>query len=275
MNSAAVGFQCPECVKEGARTTRTGLLRFGGQPTSNPHLTTLGLMVTNVVMWLFVMASGGQNSSFFNKIALYPLGQCQGPGERYYPNATSDTLCSQIGAPGVHWVDGVTTGAWWQVLTSAFAHAEILHIGFNMLALWFIGPIVEMLVGRTRYLAIYFISAFAGSAAVMLFADPMTATVGASGAIFGLMGAVIVLGLRVGADLRQLWFWLFLNLVFTFQGNNISWQGHLGGLAGGALAAAVLVYAPRERRTPMQTGGLVAIFVVSLIVIAARATALS
>jgi len=275
MNSAAVGFQCPECVKEGARTTRSGALRFGGTPIANPHLTTIVLIALNAVVWLLVTAQGGATSKLLEKLSLYPLGQCAAGNGGYYPTVHSAAYCAQGSNGAAHWIDGVTTGAWWQVLTSAFTHQEALHIGFNMLALWFLGPILEVLVGRTRYLAVYLVSALAGSAAVMLFANPETATVGASGAIFGLMGALIVLGLKLGVDMRQLWLWLGLNLVFTFTAGNISWQGHLGGLAGGALAAAVLVYAPRQRRTATQATGLAALLMISVVLIATRATALS
>ncbi len=274
MNSAAVGFQCPECVKEGARTTRTGRLRFGGNPTANPQLTTLILIAINAFVWLMVRANGGDNSSLFNKLALLPQGRCSLPDGRYYIDSHTAASCA-INAGHPQWIDGVTNGAWWQVLTSTFTHVDVLHIGFNMLALWFLGPVVEMMVGRVRYLGIYFVAAIAGSAAVMLFSGTTTQTVGASGAIFGLMGALIVIGNKVGAQMQQIWVWLGLNLVITFTSTGISWQGHLGGLIGGALAAAALVYAPRERRTPVQAAGLGGILLISIILILVRATALS
>jgi membrane associated rhomboid family serine protease len=274
MNSAAVGFQCPECVKEGARTTRAGRLRFGGMPTANPQLTTLILIATNALVWLLVRANGGDNGSLFGKLALLPQGRCALPGGRYYLDAHTAAACATNGGHP-HWIDGVTSGAWWQVLTSTFTHVDVLHIGFNMLALWFLGPIVEMMIGRIRYLAVYFVSAIAGSAAVMLFAGTATQTVGASGAIFGLMGALIVIGHKIGAQIQQIWMWLGLNLVITFTASGISWQGHLGGLIGGALAAAALVYAPRERRTPVQAAGLGGILVVSIVLILVRVAALS
>ena len=89
------------------------------------------------------------------------------------------------------------------------------------------------------------------------------------------MGALLVIGHKSGAQMQQIWFWLGLNLIVTFTQSGISWQGHLGGLVGGALAAAAIVYAPRERRTPVQTGGLVAILLVSAVLIAVRATTLA
>lgn len=273
MNSASVGFQCPSCVKDGARSTRSGQLRFGGTPSANPHATTIGLIAVNVAVWLLVMANGGAGGRLFDKLGLLPLGQCQASDSGYYPHLVTRGLCN-LGPGGTHWVDGVASGAWWQPITSAFTHAEPLHIGFNMVALWFLGPILEMMLGRARYLGIYLVSALAGSAGVMLFSGSMIVTVGASGAIFGLLGALIVVGLKLKVDMRQLWFWLGINVIFTFTMSNISWQGHAGGLIGGALAAAALVHAPRARRTPVQWGALGALCIVSVVLIAARATAL-
>ena len=272
MNSAAVGFQCPECVKEGARATRAGVLPYGGSRVVNPQIVTISLIVANVAVWLAIVANGGSSSKLLEKLALIPSGQCAADGGGYYPLQHSPGLCQ---GPGRAWVDGVAQGAPWQLVTSMFTHVEVWHIGFNMLALFFIGPQLELILGRVRYLALYFVSGIAGSAAVMLFADPQSLTYGASGAIFGLMGALIVVGHKLGAQMQQIWVWLGLNLVITFTASGISWQGHLGGLVGGALAAAALVYAPRERRTPVQFAGLGGILVVSIILILVRAASLS
>jgi len=272
MREAAVGFQCPECVKEGARSTRSVRLRFGGAPAVNAYATTLALIAANVVVWLLISANGGFGGRLLEKLSLIPGGNCAAPNGGYYPSLDTPALCSMAGHT---WADGVANGSVWQVVTAVFTHVEIWHIGFNMLALFFLGPPLEMLLGRTRYLAVYLVSGIAGSAAVMLFADPVSLTYGASGAIFGLMGALLVIGHRSGAQMQQIWFWLGLNLVVTFTQSGISWQGHLGGLVGGALAAAAIVYAPRERRTPVQAGGLVAILLVSAVLIAVRATTLA
>jgi membrane associated rhomboid family serine protease len=274
MHSASVGFQCPECVKEGARSTRTGRLPYGGSRVANPQLTTIGLIAVNVFVWLLIRATGGDGSSLLDKLALTPRGACQvGDSDRYYPQVHSAALCVQ--GRNTHWVSGVADGSYWQLLTSAFSHVEVLHIGFNMVALFFLGPPLEALLGRTRFLAVYGVAALTGSAAVMLFSDPATATLGASGAIFGLMGALAVVGLRVGADLQQLWLWIGLNLVFTFTAGGISWQGHIGGLIGGAACAAVLAYAPKQNRTSVQTVGLAAIAGVAIVLTLVRATALA
>jgi membrane associated rhomboid family serine protease len=129
-----------------------------------------------------------------------------------------------------------------------FTHVEIWHIGFNMLALWFLGPQLEMAIGRARFLGLYLLSGLAGSTLVLWAAPEFQATLGASGAIFGLMGALLVMAHKVGGNVQQIGMWLLLNLVITFTFPNISWQGHLGGFVGGALVAIVLAYSPRERR---------------------------
>ncbi len=143
-------------------------------------------------------------------------------------------------------VRGVADGAWWQLMTSAFTHEEVLHIGFNMLALYFLGPMLESVLGRWRFLALYLVSALAGSAAVMLWSLPYIQTLGASGAVFGLMGALAVVALKVQGQLQTVLVWIGLNLAFTFTVSGISWQGHIGGLVGGAVIGAAMVFAPRR-----------------------------
>jgi len=251
MRDASVGFQCPDCVKEGARSTRQGKAVYGGKRlTGNPMATTFALIAANLVGFFAIRSGGGR---VLDALALLPQSSTRGFQE----------------------VEGVSGGAYWQVLTSAFSHYDVLHLAFNMLALYFLGPMLEQVLGRLRFLAVYFVSAFTGSAAVMLLSNPNSQTLGASGAIFGLMGALVVVAFKVKADLRQILFWLGLNLVFTFYNTgSISWQGHLGGLLGGALTAAIIVYAPRKRREVIQWTGIVLVLVVALVVIAAQAVVL-
>jgi len=251
MRDASVGFQCPDCVKEGARSTRQGKAVYGGKRlTGNPMATTFALIAANLVGFFAIRSGGGR---VLDALALLPQSSTRGFQE----------------------VEGVSGGAYWQVLTSAFSHYDVLHLGFNMLALYFLGPMLEQVLGRLRFLAVYFVSAFTASAAVMLVSNPNSQTLGASGAIFGLMGALVVVAFKVKADLRQILFWLGLNLVFTFYNTgSISWQGHLGGLIGGALTAAIIVYAPRKRREVIQWTGIALVLVVALVVIAAQAVVL-
>ena len=268
MKSAAVGFQCPSCVKEGARTTRTGRLPYGGSHSANPALTSIVLIAVNVAVWLSIRA----NSALVDRLALLPSGRCAA-GRGYYPGATE---ASCAGAPGAHWVSGVADGAFWQLGTSVFSHVEVLHIAFNMLALYFLGPQLEAILGRARFLGVYLLSGLASSTAVMWLSSEHTQTLGASGAIFGLMGALLVVGLKVGANVQQLVFWIGLNVVFTVTASSyVSWQGHLGGLVGGALLTALVVYAPRQRRTLVQWSTMAAFGVVCVVLIGVRVAALA
>jgi len=157
-----------------------------------------------------------------------------------------------------------------------FAHEQALHIGFNMLALYFLGPMLEQVLGRARFLALYLVSGIAGSAAVMLFSDAHGQSLGASGAIFGLMGALAVVALKVRGQFQSILMWIGLNLVFTFTMSGISWQAHIGGLVGGAILGAAMVYAPRgERRSALQWSATGAVLMISLVLVAARALTFS
>jgi membrane associated rhomboid family serine protease len=141
-----------------------------------------------------------------------------------------------------------------------------------------LGPQLELAIGRLRFIALYFISGLAGSAMVLWFGPEYSlgGTLGASGAIFGLLGALGVVILKVGGDIRTVLVWIGINFVFTFTLANISWQGHVGGFIAGAAIGAVLVFAPRgPRRTPVQFAGTAAIALVVLAAIVARIVTLS
>jgi membrane associated rhomboid family serine protease len=266
MRDAAVGFHCPSCVAEGAKSTRQGRTAYGGLRSANPALTSMVLIATNVAVWLAIQATGGGASRLVDQLALRPNGLCVLPQGGF---EVPSSAC-----PGT-FLPGVADGAWWQVVTSTFTHVEIWHIGFNMLALWFLGPQLELAIGRVRFLSLYLLSGLAGSAMVMWAAGEYQATLGASGAIFGLMGALLVLAVKVRGNVQLIGTWLVLNVVITFTFPNISWQGHLGGFIGGALVAATLVYAPRARRTTWQVAGLALIGVLIVVAIAVRAVMLA
>lgn len=278
MHDAAVGFQCPTCIKEGAKTTRSGRTAYGGLRSGNPGLTSIVLIATNLAVWLAILATGWRESRLIDRLALLPAGRCASdasPGAHY--NLATEQACKTFTDPAGDglWFPGVSDGAYWQLLTNAFTHVEIWHIGFNMLALWFLGPQLEMVLGRVRFLALYFISAFSGAALVYWLADERSATLGASAAIFGLLGALLVVAYKVGGDVRMLLVWLALNVFITLRVPNISWQGHLGGFVGGFLVALVLVYAPRKRRTTVQVAGLSVIAVLVALAMVARTAALA
>ncbi len=275
MRDAAVGFQCPPCVSAGAKQTRTGRTAYGGTRSSNPALTTIVLIATNVAVWLAIVGTGWHSSELIRRLALTPLGLCSAGEGGYYPNLTSEQLCQvHVGSAG-SWLPGVADGAYWQLITSAFTHVDVWHIGFNMLALWVLGPQLEAALGRGRFLALYLLSALAGSTVVYWLAGESQMTLGASGAIYGLFGAYAVIVHKVGGDLRSIGALLAVNLFITFAVPNISWQGHLGGFLGGLVIAALLVYAPRTRRTQVQLLGLAGLAVVLALLILLRTVALA
>jgi hypothetical protein len=122
MRSASVGFHCPSCVKEGTRSVRQARTPYGGELVADPRITTFVLIGLNALVWLMIVATGGRTSAVVDKLALLP-----------------DSALSRQPDGAVVLVQGVAQGAWWQIVTSIFTHVEPLHIGFNMLALYFLG----------------------------------------------------------------------------------------------------------------------------------------
>jgi membrane associated rhomboid family serine protease len=273
MNDAAVGFQCPDCVAEGRKSVRQATAAYGGARSTNPALTSQVLIGINAVIWIAIMATGRYGSWLYQHFALQPTGSCRESDGSYYPFITDSATCTS-GATA-QWVLGVHDGAYWQLLTSMFTHVEPWHLGFNMLALWVLGPQLEQVFGRTRFLAIYLLSGLSGSVAVYWLSAEAGSTVGASGAIFGMMGALVIVGLKVGGQLQGLLMWIGINVALTFTLSNVSWQGHFGGLAGGALIAAVIAYAPKGRRTQLQVIGLSAVGVALIAATLVRTLTLS
>jgi membrane associated rhomboid family serine protease len=206
-----------------------------------------------------------------NRLGLRPDGVCA-PGNGYIYENITRVACERAGG---QFLPGVADGAWWQLVTSQFTHVQLWHIAGNMLALYFLGPQLEAVLGRARFLALYLVAGLAGSVTVLWLSSETGLTVGASGAIYGLFAAIGVVAHKVGGDLRSLVGLLVVNLFITFAVPNISWQGHLGGLAGGALIAALLVYAPRQRRAAVQWAGLAALAVVLLALAVVRALAIA
>ena len=217
---APVGIRCPEHagVAQGAARVTTGVRRAAYE--GGGALVTKTLIALNVLVFLANLAQGSSfrqiQGSIFEKGALF------------------------IRVPGF---GGLAEGEWWRLITAAFLHDGLFHIGLNMLVLWFVGAPVEEAIGRGRYLALYIVSGLAGSAGALLL-DPNAITVGASGAIFGILGAALVLEAQGSHVLGGQAFGLIaFNLVLTFvlgSTANISIGGHLGGLAGGALAMLAL-----------------------------------
>ena len=159
---------------------------------------------------------------------------------------------------------GVAEGEWWRLITATFLHYGPLHLGMNMLVLWFIGPPLEDYFGHWRYLLVYIVSGLAGSAGALLW-SPDSLTVGASGAIWGIMGAALVL------EARRIWVFggqamglVVFNLAITFLIPGISIGGHIGGLVGGGLCA--LAFSSFRRIPALATLSLVGVGVLSVAV---------
>lgn len=160
----------------------------------------------------------------------------------------------------------------WRMLTSVFVHSTglIFHVLLNMYTLWIFGQLLEGLLGRSRFLVLYLISGFAGSVGVLWLGDPRMGVVGASGAIFGLMGAFLVIQRRLGGQTTQLFVLLGINLVIGFvPGFNIAWQAHLGGLVAGALVGLIYIETRKPSQLALQVGLLVAL-VALLVVLSLR-----
>lgn len=270
MRDAAVGFQCPSCVSEGAKQTRSGRTAYGGLRSGNPALTSMVLIAINFAVWLAILVTGGSGSRGVDLLGLRPDGRCA-PGDGFVYDE-SRSLCDSFGGT---FLPGVSDGALWQLVTSQFLHVQPWHIAGNMLALWMLGPQLEAALGRTRFLALYLLSGLTGSIAVLWLSTEGGLTLGASGAIYGLFGAFAVIAHKVGGDLRSIGVLLAINLFITFAVPQISWQGHLGGLVGGAAIAAILVYSPRARRSQVQALGLFGLFALLGLLTVLRIAALS
>lgn len=255
MVSASVGFQCPDCVRQGAGTghhpaaSRPRTIA-GGAVAADPRLITKILLGINAAVFLAMLA----NDALINDLTL--LGQAP-----YYPYGP---------------VQGVAEGQWYRLFTSMFLHEAVWHFAFNMLGLWWLGGPLEAVLGRARYLALYLISGLAGGALTYWLAAPNQPSLGASGAIFGLLGATVVLMRRLNYDMRPVFMILALNLVITFNPwGGIAWQAHVGGLVAGVLIGIGMVHAPRERRNLVQFGTCAAVLVAVILIVVARTAALT
>ncbi|QIB44695.1 rhomboid family intramembrane serine protease [Streptomyces aureoverticillatus] len=255
MISASVGFQCPECVRGGSGTghapaaTQPRTLA-GGTIAQDPRLLTKIILGINLLVFVLVRVRG---DSLLNDLVL--IGQW--PPHPFVPT------------------EGVADGQTYRLVTSMFTHQEIWHIAFNMLGLWWLGGPLEAALGRARYLALYLLSGLGGSALTYLISDANEASLGASGAIFGLLGATAVLMRRLNYDMRPVIALLALNLLFTFTWSGIAWQAHVGGLVAGVAIAYGMVHAPRERRALIQWGTCAVVFAVIVVVVVLRTAQLN
>ncbi|MGH3744192.1 MAG: rhomboid family intramembrane serine protease, partial [Mycobacteriales bacterium] len=252
MRPASVGFQCPDELAGQRRTVRQGRTQFGGRVTEGATVTR-ALIGLNVLVFIIMTASGtgffdGHPSSLFLRFSLLP----DVPG-------------------GAHPYAGIANGEYYRLVTAMFLHFGILHIASNMYVLYFVGPTVERAFGRVRYVTVYLLAGIGGSVASFLFGPVLENGAGASGAIFGLFGAYYVVARKMNAGTAGILGVIAINLVISVAIPNIDIRAHLGGLVVGAVAGAVVVYAPRARRTAVQAAGLAVILLVLAAAVGFRA----
>lgn len=217
MTPTPVGMRCPECMQQRTKVVRN--------PTGTPGQlrafpATIALIAINVVVYLIEIAAG--------------------PGGINDPSRSIEIHYGLVGF-------FVAEGQVYRLLTGAFLHAEIFHIGFNMFVLFFLGRLVEPTIGTTRFLFVYFASLFAGALGALLFSGPDALTIGASGAIFGILGAGLIIALERRSEqvVRSLGILFVINFVFDLSDPGISLGGHIGGLVGGAICGAFVVAGER------------------------------
>jgi membrane associated rhomboid family serine protease len=258
MNEASVGHQCPECVAEGRRTQRPARTVFGGSDAGRHGYVTKTLIGINTVMLVVSAVSAGGVRGLAGGGWGGLLGQSTPVLEWGSVYGQVETVWKDTGAFAGYAPAGVADGEFYRLFTSMFLHAGILHLLLNMWALWILGRQLEGVLGPLRYLGIYLLAGLGGSVAVYLFSPLPPGSVGASGAIYGLFAAYFLVLRRLGRDASAVIPVLVVNIIFTFTVPGISIAAHLGGLVTGAAVTAAMVYAPRERRTPVQIAAVVA-----------------
>lgn len=243
LRPASVGFQCPQCVAEGNASIRRPTTPYGGRVSERTGLVSIVLGVLNVLAFAVTALTspeglaGNVASRLFDELELVPLRVA---------------------------VDG----EYWRLIGAAFLHIGLLHLVGNMLSLAIVGPALERVFGAWRFLAVYLAGALGGSVAVYLFGSPFGAVAGASGAIFGLFAATLIVLRRLGLDARFMLLAIGLNFAVSFR-PGISLLGHLGGFVVGGLAALAMVHAPAKSRLPVQImaiGGLLAVLVALVLI---------
>ena len=207
MRSASIGYQCPECASDSTPVIK-GISKNSFIPNQENNQATKFLSIALISIY----------------VAQFVLG---------------DILISNFAL----FAPSVSTGQWWRLLTAGFLHGSILHLLFNVYILWVLGSQLESILGKRKFIVIYFVSLIGGSVASFLFSPFGTYSIGASGAIFGLMGAMLVVGRKKRLDISQVAVLVILNVVIGFVLSGIDWRAHLGGLAAGSLIAWVLLNA--------------------------------
>jgi membrane associated rhomboid family serine protease len=255
MNEASVGHQCPECVAEGRRTQRPVRTAFGGSVAGRAGTTTKALIGINVVVMLISIMSGGANA-----VAGGGWGGLLGGSTPLteWGAVLGSAVYGPVGDLAVH---GIAHGEWYRLFTAMFLHYGVLHLLMNMYALWILGRELERVLGPVRFVGLYLLAGLGGNVAAYLFSAPNSMTAGASTAVFGLMAAIFVVLRRLNLSVAPILPIIVINVIFTFVISNISVAGHLGGLAVGAVVAAILAYAPKDKRNLVQGVGCAAVLV--------------
>lgn len=257
MRQASVGFHCPECVAEGARSVRQPRTVAGGLVPNQVGRVSFILIGINVLAFLAQLATGG-NDGVLTRLGTMLIKSAPEPqnGEWIYTT-------------------GVADGAWWRVVTSGFLHFGFVHLLLNMYALYLFGPMLERMLGHTRFITMYAISLLGGSLCVYALTDPHVLTAGASGAVFGLLGCSLVLFLKRGLDVRFLLALLAVNAALTVLIGNVSWQAHLGGLISGALTGVIFAHTPSQSTTQIQAIAVSAILLLMMVLFVIRTSHLT
>jgi membrane associated rhomboid family serine protease len=270
MREAAVGHQCPDCVREGNKSIRQARTVFGGRvSTAGVPAVTYALIALNIALYVGELL----RPAIVDRLDALGQGLLGPDGHMYVYDGTT--------FPGFELI-GIAHGEWYRLVTAAFLHLQptegtfgIAHILLNMSSLWTLGRVVEGQLGRARYLALYLLSAVGGSVMQYLI-SPGTGAVGASGAIFGLGAAYYVFSRRLNYDpiggrqlITGLLVWMVVSAAVT------SWQGHLGGLLTGGAVGLAFAYAPARHRTLVQAVGAVAMLAVLVVLVVLKTSQLT
>ncbi len=241
MNAASVGYQCPECVSAGVASIPESRTVFGGRLTRDGAVTT---SLMGICAFLFVT------------VTLLDLG-------------------GGLARWGMQPLAIALDGEWFRLVSSMFLHAGWLHIAFNMYVLYILGSPLERVLGHGRFLTLYMLSGIGGSVASYWFSAVNTLSVGASGAIFGLMAAWIVIGRRLDRDVTQIIFLLGINVALGFVIGGIDWRAHLGGAVTGAVVGLILTTGRGQegrRQVGQQTGAALAVLIGLIVLVMVRTT---
>lgn len=248
-----MGYQCVDCVETGRKQARAqaatyrksgfGYRTVAGARASSQAIVMPVLIVINVLVYGVTAALS------------------KDPMNNYLTPVFFD---------GALFAPLVADGEWWRLITSGFLHYGPFHLLMNMLALYLIGRDLELLLGKARFLALYGLALLGGGAAVFAGSDVDVATAGASGAVYGMLGGILIAAMRLKLNLTFIVGIIVLNLFLSIQIEQISLLGHLGGLVVGVVVTAAMVYAPEKRRKPIQLGTVVGVAVVLIALIVFR-----